>query len=601
VRPFDVNEDVPFSAVVQKELDINTLSNTTLNDDGMKVLYGVRFVKELSARSHKGRWTLQEVVGVGGSGFVVRATDSHLHREVALKIILPSQGTPIFGADEQNRLAREKISMQRVQHPGVVEFHESHYDTSKRIYFMVMEYAAGTSLHDHLHANGRIKTAKLHAISSSLLRALQALHQSNIIHLDIKPQNVMYQESDDGTPSIKIIDFGLARAPSDSAASGYTLDVTMLQTQSQMIAGTFMYMPPEQHEGKALDFRSDVFAIGITLYQLASGRFPQQRVCTTSGDALLELRAWAQQPPPLLTEYDVTESFAHFVAKAIAVDPTGRYQSATEMLAALKALKKTVFISWRMAECKNEVRALQPALEELGIKVTVIGELPGGDLKKAIVTGMQEASLFIIMGTETYGKKTSGKIDTWKEMQDIKESGKPYFLVNMNPESSLMRFKEKLANEIFDLDTVAWHRWATGTPMDPDLPRKVLEKLEGIDPRTSEDRKLPTEEEIVTEYDSTYKQNYFVNKTTGKTGWSREEVVSARRTISEAVSPAGTLGGVADMAHVKREPEEQAKKAGKQVNHELPAEWKVRRSTSQQSYPASHPPSPSSSLRVRLR
>ena len=134
-----------------------------------------------------------------------------------------------------------------------------------------------------------------------------------------------------------------------------------------------------------------------------------------------------------------------------------------------------------MAECKNEVKKqLQPALEALGVKTIVVGELPGGDLKRAVEAGMAEAHLFIIMGTETYGKKTSGKIDTWAEMQEIKRSGKPFFLINMNPDSSLMRFQEAKANELFDLDTVAWHRWAVGTEMDPKLPGLVVQKLEEI-------------------------------------------------------------------------------------------------------------------------
>ena len=115
-----------------------------------------------------------------------------------------------------------------------------------------------------------------------------------------------------------------------------------------------------------------------------------------------------------------------------------------------------------MAECKKEVRQLQPALEALGVKVIVVGELPGGDLKRAVVEGMAEAHLFIIMGTETYGKKTSGQIDTWAEMQEIRRSGKPFFLINLNPDSSMMRFKEDLTNQLFDLDTVAWHRCGCG-------------------------------------------------------------------------------------------------------------------------------------------
>ena len=131
-----------------------------------------------------------------------------------------------------------------------------------------------------------------------------------------------------------------------------------------------------------------------------------------------------------------------------------------------------------MAECKNEVKKqLQPALEALGVKTIVVGELPGGDLKRAVEAGMAEAHLFIIMGTETYGKKTSGKIDTWAEMQAIRNSGKPFFLINLNPDSSTMRFKEKLTNKLFDLDTVAWHRWEVGKPMDPKLPGLILEKL----------------------------------------------------------------------------------------------------------------------------
>ena len=243
-----------------------------------------------------------------------------------------------------------------------------------------------------------------------------------------------------------------------------------------------MFMPPEQLEGKALDFAADVFAMGITLYQLSCGRYPHSEVCESSAAALVEVRSWAQNPPPLLHEQrsDINMSFSHFVMSAIAVDRAQRYRSAPEMFGALQKLKRTVFISWRMAECKEEVKQLQPALEAHGVKVIVVGELPSGDLKRAVEAGMAEAHLFIIMGTATYGKKTSGKIDTWAEMQEIKRSGKPFFLINLNPESSLMRFQEAKANELFDLDTVAWHRWAVGTEMDPKLPGLVMQKLEEI-------------------------------------------------------------------------------------------------------------------------
>jgi hypothetical protein len=253
-----------------------------------------------------------------------------------------------------------------------------------------------------------------------------------------------------------------------------------MMTQHQAVAGTPFYMPPEQLEaGKVLDARSDVFALGITIYQLGCGEFPHRTNCTDRLDVARELESWKAAPPLRLDQQGggMTAGFAKVVAKAMAVDPADRYQNMGELLA---ELEKTVFVSWRMGECKNEVKVLQPALEALGIKVIVMSELPGGDLLRAVKGGMEEADLFIIMGTQTYGKKTSGKIDTWVEMHDIKESGKPSFLINMNPEKSLKRFEVEQTNEIFDLDTVAWHRWAVGDGMDGELPQQILRKLEEL-------------------------------------------------------------------------------------------------------------------------
>ena len=119
---------------------------------------------------------------------------------------------------------------------------------------------------------------------------------------------------------------------------------------------------------------------------------------------------------------------------------------------------KAAFISWRMAECKAEVKALKAALEKAGVRVIVVGELPGEDLLEAVVQGMDEADLFIIMGTETYGRRTKDLFDTRKEMQIIISSRKPYFVFNMNPQHSLMRFKEGATNLVLNLNAVSWER-----------------------------------------------------------------------------------------------------------------------------------------------
>jgi hypothetical protein len=159
------------------------------------------------------------------------------------------------------------------------------------------------------------------------------------------------------------------------------------------------------------------------------------------------------------------------------VGPKSSMQASQLAQAGRPATKGSVFVSWRMSECKAEVKVLRTALEAKGVKVIVIGELPGGDLLQAVTQGMEAADLFIVMGTETYGRQTSGIIDTYKEMQYIISSKKPFFLVNMNPEPSLMRFQEGAANLVFNLNTVSWKRWAVGAPMSPKVVEEILQKL----------------------------------------------------------------------------------------------------------------------------
>jgi hypothetical protein len=141
--------------------------------------------------------------------------------------------------------------------------------------------------------------------------------------------------------------------------------------------------------------------------------------------------------------------------------------------------KPKVFISWRIAESKAEVTILSKALEALGIEVIVIGELPGGNLLRAVSEGMTKADMFVIMGTKTYGTTTSGLIDTNTEMQQIITSKKPYLLLNMNPESSLLAFEEPDANLVLNLkkEPRTWERWEVGQPMDDALPDKIAEML----------------------------------------------------------------------------------------------------------------------------
>ena len=257
--PFDPDNDVPFSEDLQRTMGAGAGASADMaaamaTDRAMKWVFAVRMVQQLAQThaEHKGRWRLQEVIGVGGTGVVVCSKDRVLKQAVAIKIVLPSQGTPVFGKDEQKRLKRERVAMQRINHPHVVKFHDAFFDESKLVYMMVMELAVGVSLQQLLDARGPLPQPKLTEIAAKLLSVLEELHSKNIIHLDIKPHNIMYYEAEDGTGTwtIKLIDFGLARAPSkvgegSSVVGAHSTDLTTMGTQTQSIAGTLLYMPPE--------------------------------------------------------------------------------------------------------------------------------------------------------------------------------------------------------------------------------------------------------------------------------------------------------------------------------------------------------------------
>jgi hypothetical protein len=175
---FDANSDVPFAPALRE-----SLGGRLQSDEAMKWVSAVRMVQQLSERAYSNRWSLEEVVGVGGTATVVRANDRVLKQAVAIKVLLPSQGTPVFGKEEQRRLKRERLAMQRVNHPNVVRFFDAIYDEGKRMYMLVIELAVGTSLQQVLDTRGPLSQPRLLEIAVKLLSALEELHSKNIIHL----------------------------------------------------------------------------------------------------------------------------------------------------------------------------------------------------------------------------------------------------------------------------------------------------------------------------------------------------------------------------------------------------------------------------------
>ena len=217
----------------------------------------------LSDRRHIGRYEILEPIGAGGMGHVYRAHDARLGRDVAVKVL------PADVAADAERLARfrhEARVVAALNHPHIVTIFSIEDDDG--VPFITMELVEGRSL-DRLLADGGLAPAQFFEIGIALADALSAAHRKGVVHRDVKPANIIV--SDDG--HTKILDFGLARdtrGPSPDASAATRLALT----QEGMVVGTVPYMSPEQLEARSVDHRSDLFSLGVVLYEMACGSRP---------------------------------------------------------------------------------------------------------------------------------------------------------------------------------------------------------------------------------------------------------------------------------------------------------------------------------------
>jgi hypothetical protein len=251
-----------------------------------------------------------EVLGRGGFGTVLRAFDDRLHRVVAIKVMAPQLAAS--GA-ARARFLREGRSAAAVRDEHVVNVHAVSGD-SEPIPYLVMEFVAGQTLQQKLDKSGPLSVAEVLRIGGQIARGLSAAHATGLIHRDIKPANILLEN---GVERVKITDFGLARAADDASIS-----------QSGVIAGTPMYMAPEQARGDAIDHRADLFSLGSVLYAMCTGR-PPFRADTT----LAVLKRVCEDDPRPIREVNraVPQWLADVVAKLHAKNPDDRFQSAKEV------------------------------------------------------------------------------------------------------------------------------------------------------------------------------------------------------------------------------------------------------------------------------
>ena len=254
------------------------------------------------------RYEMQQRIGRGGMADVYLARDILLDRLVAIKVLFPEYATdPAF----VERFRREAQSAANLNHPNIVSVYD--WGRSNNTYFMAMEYVPGRTLAEALHDVGQITAMKAAEVGIEVAAALSFAHRGNVVHRDIKPGNILIGSNG----QLKVADFGIARALGSAADSNLT--------QVGAVMGTAAYLSPEQAQGGQPDPRSDLYSLGIVLYEMVGGRVP------FSGDNPVSIayKQVHEAPQPLnQLASDVPRAFEAIVARLLAKDPDLRYATA---------------------------------------------------------------------------------------------------------------------------------------------------------------------------------------------------------------------------------------------------------------------------------
>ncbi len=219
----------------------------------------------LQAGQPLGKYRIVEKLGEGGMGEVFVAEDGELGRQVALKVL---SGELALDSQHLERFRREARALAALNHPNIVTIYS--VEQADGCHFLTMERVAGQTL-DRVVPEGGLELDEFFRLAVPLAEAVAAAHAQGVTHRDLKPANVMLSD----TGEVKVLDFGLAKLRQEQAGLGLALPMATL-TQTGMLMGTIPYMSPEQVEGKPVDHRTDIFSLGIVLYEMVTGRRPFQ-------------------------------------------------------------------------------------------------------------------------------------------------------------------------------------------------------------------------------------------------------------------------------------------------------------------------------------
>lgn len=267
----------------------------------------------------QGRYEILEKLGEGGAAFVYRAYDHSLAREVAIKVLRPELASD---AEFVERFRREAHAAAALSHPHIASVFD--IGTEDGNHFFVMEYLPGGTLKDRLEEKGRIPPTEALAVASAVCSALQSAHDHGIVHRDIKPRNIMFTR--DG--HVKVADFGIARALAAASIS-----------QTGTIIGSVHYISPEQAAGEDVGPQSDVYSLGVVLFEMLTGKVP----FNADTPVAVALRHIYEPTPSLrLVHPALASTFDHVIGRALAKQPADRYPSAQAMREDVEKLRQAI-------------------------------------------------------------------------------------------------------------------------------------------------------------------------------------------------------------------------------------------------------------------